>query len=109
MKRLAMSIAAGGLLFVAPVFGAGTAFAASTSMTHTATHKAATHKATTHKTTKATKTMAAKPAVHKTVVHRTVVAHRTVFIPGAAVVVHAAVGLLLPLIVTALIGLTIIL
>jgi hypothetical protein len=109
MKRLALSVAAGGLLFACPLFSAGTAFAASTPMAHAATTKAATHKAT---KTKTTKTVAAKPAVHKTVVHRAVV-HRTVvermvLIP-AVVMVRAAVGLLIPVFISALIGVSIIL
>jgi hypothetical protein len=121
MKRLAMSVLAGGLLFIVPLFTAGTAFAASSSMTKataTATKatKAKVTKATKAKVTKATKakvtkaskpkvTKTSKPKVTKTVATRTVVTH---VIPAVWVMVRGAV-ILVPVLISALIGLSIIL
>jgi hypothetical protein len=114
-----MSVLAGGLLLIVPLSTAGTAFAASSSMTKataTATKatkakatkatKAKVTKTTKAKVTKATKakvTKSTKPKVTRKVVTRTVVNR---VIPMVWVMVRGAV-VLVPVIISALIGLSI--
>jgi hypothetical protein len=108
-----MSVLAGGLLLIVPLSTAGTAFAASSSMTKatataTKAHKAKVtkaHKAKVTKTTKPKVTKTTKPKVTKTVATRTVA---TRVIPSVWVMVRGAV-VLVPVIISALIGLSIIL